>query len=615
MVNKGKSKEKEMGLSSSSARYLFLTDRKHDLEYRAMNLTEKRRELSMDMNKITKDYQNALKVRKLKLSNNSGASYTDLSYKTLMKPSLFNNYQPYFISDQKGRIVLNTDYAKYAKQLGIPQLGGVDFDTLQGKDAVLSKLTGLDESRITNFYQAETNVKNLQNEAFFYEGVYNYWQEQASVTYMSGDNFLESLLETAQSHYTGSNTNALLSSCLNESWLDTAVGDMTAVEGHWNAKNVSEVKLIARIFAHIIDANKERFSETEYYSIMQRIASITLDPCYDGCENIDGNEVQKKDKYDGYVLYYGYGYGQTTTTSSTSYGELLLNIIKDAFNGSGYYYRGVNKQENNDWMEQKRYNGNTNYSWVSLKNSNSSNPNYSYNLMEGDNYALRGENWRNTYLKAEAAKGKYDEKYKAFQNALSKKNAMLNADEESTLEFYENILRAVCENGWVENNQVNDPEYLDNMLQNNIYMMTTQTFKEGLIEYSDFADAGYAAASKKEGANGYIAPGADASALIASRRAEIEKMYQNGDYTPDTYSYTTRMAGDFDKLFTMSDTDIQAEAEAAYVNAKAIVKTKEQTIDIQLEKIKTEQSAITQMMQSIKQSISSNTEKMNVFTA
>ena len=207
-----------MGLSSSSARYLFLTDRKHDLEYKAMNLSERRRELSMEMNKITNDYQNALKVRRLKLSNNNGASYTDLSYKTLMKPSIFNNYQPYFISDQKGRIVLNTDYAKYAKQLGIPQSGGVDFDTLQGKDAVLSKLTGIDESRITNFYQAETNVKNLQNEAFFYEGVYNYWQEQASVTYMSGDNFISSLFETKEIKYNGTK--------VDENWLETTIGGL-----------------------------------------------------------------------------------------------------------------------------------------------------------------------------------------------------------------------------------------------------------------------------------------------------------------------------------------------------------------------------------------------------
>ena len=291
--------------------------------------------------------------------------------------------------------------------------------------------------------------------------------------------------------------------------------------------------------------------------------------------------------------------------------NFIRYCITTTFNGANYYQRGAGKNEDNDWLKQSNYNIGTDYYGISLNNNNPSQYGYNYNLVDGDTFAFRGENFRNNLPDLDNAKAKSDEAYKAFQEALANKNSILNADEETSLEFYENILRAICEKGWSENNRVNDAEYLDNMLQNNTYMMTTQTFKEGLIEYQDFQDAGYIAASKNK-----ITAGTDATDLIKAKREEIDKMYANGDYTPDTYSYTTRIASDFSQLFNVTDTDLQAEAEAEYTYQRNIIKQKEARLDVQLEKIKTEQSAISQMMQSIKQQMSSNIERsMTIFSA
>ena len=69
-----------------------------------------------------------------------------------MKPSLFNNYTPYYISDNRGRIVLNSEYADIAKSLHIPQSGGVSFDNLTNVNSVLSELTGIDENKISSYF-------------------------------------------------------------------------------------------------------------------------------------------------------------------------------------------------------------------------------------------------------------------------------------------------------------------------------------------------------------------------------------------------------------------------------------------------------------------------------
>ena len=149
-----------MGLASGQLRFLMLTSRKNDLEYSAMKISNEKTSLARDMNKVTKDYQNSLNNRRYKLSNNNGSTYSDLSYKNLMKPSLFNNYKPYFITNQQGRIVLNEEYSEIAKSLGIPQSGGVSFDSLEGVNDKLSALTGIDASKITNCHDAEKNTKD-----------------------------------------------------------------------------------------------------------------------------------------------------------------------------------------------------------------------------------------------------------------------------------------------------------------------------------------------------------------------------------------------------------------------------------------------------------------------
>ena len=608
-----------MGLASGQLRFLMLTSRKNDLEFNAMKISNEKTSLARDMNKVTKDYQNSLNNRRFKLSNNNGSTYSDLSYKNLMKPSLFNNYKPYFISNQQGRIVLNDEYAEIAKSLGIPQSGGVSFDELGGVDEALSKLTGIDKSKINAYYTADKNVKELQNTAFYYDGVTSYYEEIAGSTYMSADNFADSLYENFHNCKNMEDTVnqydpgliIWMKNTSNNNWFtfDNLMHMTTTLDATLNKSTETQMKSIVNTInimkeqdtsaqwseldnanknAHILlfmikmilCTNANRFTQDEFWALYKATEeTISVFETNIWVGNATEDEINNNDhKRTHQLLAY-----RGNQVSTTTFRDVLIEIIKKAFNN--------------------------------IKNNNPSQYNYNYNLIDGDTFAYREDNFRDNISNLDKAKKKADETYKDFQEALSNKNAMLNADEESSLEFYENILRAICEKGWCENNRVNDSEYLDNMLQNNTYMMTTQAFKEGLIEYKSFEDAGYLAASK-----GKVAAGADAENIeiygINAKRSEIDKMYKNGDYIPDSYTYTTRLASDFSQLFNVTDTDLQAEAEAEYTYQRNIIKQKEARLDVQLEKIKTEQSAISQMMQSIKQQMSSNIERsMNVFSA
>ena len=83
-----------MGMAASQVRLLQLTTRKNDIGWQLENLSMQKTSLSRDMQRVTKNYQNALSTKKLKMSNNSGVTYMDLSYSNMMRPGKANQNKP-----------------------------------------------------------------------------------------------------------------------------------------------------------------------------------------------------------------------------------------------------------------------------------------------------------------------------------------------------------------------------------------------------------------------------------------------------------------------------------------------------------------------------------------
>lgn len=79
-----------MGMAASQVRLLQLTSRKNTIGYQLQNLSLQKTALSRDMQRVTRNYQEALNTKTLKWSNNAGVSHVDLSYANLMRPGSAN---------------------------------------------------------------------------------------------------------------------------------------------------------------------------------------------------------------------------------------------------------------------------------------------------------------------------------------------------------------------------------------------------------------------------------------------------------------------------------------------------------------------------------------------
>ncbi len=107
-----------MGLSASQARFLAVTSRKANCEFRSMELAQQKLSMSRELQAATEDYQDAIQAAKLvwDLTPTDPGNYVyDLSYDLLMNPSEYNKYMPYLLARQDGKIAMNDKFIKAAE--------------------------------------------------------------------------------------------------------------------------------------------------------------------------------------------------------------------------------------------------------------------------------------------------------------------------------------------------------------------------------------------------------------------------------------------------------------------------------------------------------------------
>ena len=152
-----------------------------------------------------------------------------------------------------------------------------------------------------------------------------------------------------------------------------------------------------------------------------------------------------------------------------------------------------------------------------------------------------------------AAKGEYE-------TSVDTNNQLLTAEEEASINFYDQIFSAIAEKGWVANSKIEDNDYLNNMLQNNQYFITTLT-------------------------------------------------PQTNEDGEEYFEYSTDLASNFENIFSVNDTDAQNEAQVKYEYEKSIISEKESRADTRMQNLQTEQSAINEMIKGIETVRNDNTER------
>jgi hypothetical protein len=167
-----------------------------------------------------------------------------------------------------------------------------------------------------------------------------------------------------------------------------------------------------------------------------------------------------------------------------------------------------------------------------------------------DNYNAAVEN-------LSKAEGNYD-------SSASEANELLTSDEENQIDFYDAIFSSIAERGWTYNENVSDTDYLNQLLQNNIYSITT-----------------------------------------VNRTSE----YNEDDGAIDwTNEYTTDIASNCSNVYSVNDSNAVNKALVEYESKKSIINAKETRIDNRMNNLETEQSAINQMIQGIEEVRNKNIE-------
>ena len=161
-----------MGLAASQARFLCITARKADCEYKSTDLAQQKLEITNQLSDISNEYSNALNSTSLIWNNMNVSSACSLDYALLMSPSAANDYNPYMLSTSSGAIVLNSKYAAAAKAAGISKSGGLGsqdsrdkFISALASQGVITEETA--KSITSNFYTVDKEASEEAGKIVF----------------------------------------------------------------------------------------------------------------------------------------------------------------------------------------------------------------------------------------------------------------------------------------------------------------------------------------------------------------------------------------------------------------------------------------------------------------
>lgn len=578
-----------MGLAAGQARLLTITARKSDCEYESMRLSHQKIALARDLADLSNEYQNSLNQTKLIYDYyGTGDTSTPLSYGLLMSPSTLNDYLPITITDSLGRVTLNSKYAAAARAAGIPQEGLGSLPSEAMRNAFVQ---GLYTSGILTKNTAETILGLPYNQQAGFGG-----GTTTAVTTTSGN--IDKLIESLEENGTEFTTSKLVSSQqiqgakddMNNCIIRTKVIDSSGTATDTDSADLTLAKLLS---------DENQYNLDYYGSVRSEQSPVTATAMMQEYLTNPGGFVDWL--YDEFsaVLNLGDGY----TGKALEYAlEETNNLINgpDTEEYQKWHDEWLNATGNSDWDESTEWgNGNVNGFLDPVGTQISSGvENYDPNVVingknyvgfvyaasnkgsddDGNDHCTGGINLNNiakaflTYfvkymdgVSNTAADGK--EKYYVTAGSLEenrlatndylfeytiKTGSEVSSDDLGQATFYDALFNQICTNGWTENDNIEDNEYLQEMLQS------------GMMYISKMKDDGY---------------------------------YYQANYATDSY------------IKEISDDTAIAQAEAKYTTEKAKLNAKEETLDLKMKNLDTEISSLSTEYDTVKNTISKNIEK------
>ena len=565
-----------MGLAASQARLLTITARKSDCEFQSMRYSHQKIALSRDLAALSNEYQNSLDQTKLVYDfYGTGDETTALSYGLLMTPSELNGYLPTLITDGAGKAVLSSQYAAAARAAGIPQEG---LGCLPSSDLRNKFLQGLADSGVIS-----------QNASTIYQGI-QYAQSMGMgttdlVTTTVKQMTLSQLLEYYESGEAGDNpyiyNNASIKAALESNGASVNEVVMRAENGkagNLNDGNISLSSILTGEYQILCKINNEWKNDrgTNMDNVASNIASLDIwDWMFDEFEavlNVAGDS--------GISEALAYAESQTRQLLSAD------NLAKE--------YSGKTKENKDDdnWagvldaMNDIEGNRNQGFVWDWFRKDEGSYSTSDYigiatyhntksaknNRADGVSISITNIAYAYLTYFAQAMQGLSKSDYSVDSttgNRTVENSNLISLDDESFLfdvvvdtgvntdqalisGFYDTIFNQICTRGWTENNQIQDNEYMQEMLKSGKFFLAT------------CSDDGY---------------------------------YYQGNYSTNTY------------VREVTDEEAIAKAEAKYNTEKQKLNQKEEVLDLKMKNLDTEISSLTTEYDTVKSVISKNIEK------
>lgn len=587
-----------MGLAASQARLLTITARKADCEFQSMNLSHQKLSLSRDMEKISTDYQNSLNATKLVYDYyGSGDSDMALTYGLLMTPSVYNDYYPKLVTDAQNRVILNSSLAAAARAAGIPAEGLLGTPSSDVRNKFIEALAG---ENVITANQAATiqgttygNTVGLGNTVGMTQGI-------KEVTY---DEMLKLLdANASDSASAGVSLATKNDRAPNNGGYENLVVNGNVVYGDQNdtSQTITLSDLLSGKNTYTLAYKSKPGEKTPIYeaayiqdkvvggtddgstSILDWIVAsfeqaglastpagqTALDVAYNAVYDLLYPNSNIKDAVNAIGDQGGSGLSKATEWDDSYNGKSL----KDIMNEIGTNKRDISTKDTDGLFDMDNvvnpakdylgitYSAGNRHKKIKGKNKNDCttiainlNNIAQVFLSSYVGYMQGVDNSEYSWQKGEMSNcNLYDPAKDDFTFTIATEAEVEDDDNSLYANFYDAMFNSICVNGWTENAQIDDENYLSEML------------KGGMAFISSISDDGF---------------------------------YYQGNYSTDRY------------ILEVTDEETIAKAEAKYNTEKTKIENKEETIDMKMKNLDTEISSLTTEYDTTKSVITKSIEK------
>lgn len=602
-----------MGLAASQARLLTITSRKADCEFQSMTLSHQKLSLSRDMEAVSTAYQNALNLTKLVYDyQGQNSAELDLSYGLLMTPSIYNDYYPKLVTDNKNRVILNGALATAARAAGIPAEGLLGTPSSDVRNRFIQALA------TTNIISPST-AASIQSVPYKNTlGLGNTISVSATTEDLSYNDLLNRVkavaTDTTQDYgmeLGGNETDTYKRSddknrCSQEELYINGVRVKKAEEWSNQGDNGSKVPpegsgyavslydlLTSEVVLHYDTCKSAQTPVIELAQMQKEIAGTggVLDWMYDQFAAVLGG-ANKNDT----ALQYAYNQLFDLIMPNKDLQELGTACNNSNYTRSNYdeitQYNDNNKKDNEggdgifndiytrvdmvgtlvEWGDVRgndvRKHANNYLGFVfSAKNKDSGNDGKDHTAAS-INISNLADAFLTSYVQymQDVDKSEYNwdkgaisssnlfngNTDKDFVFTVPSEAEIDNGDSDMNAAFYDTMFNMICTKGWVENAQIDSKEYMGEMLKN------------GMAYISSISDDGF----------------------------YYQSVYSNEKLVRE-----------------VADDEAIARAEAQYNTEKTRIENKEQTLDLKMKNLDTEISSLTQEYETVKSLVTKSVEK------